>query len=162
LIQELERPRVLGPLSAADGARELIFTFYNGELYRIAVNYDRYETEGMTGDDVVEAISKTYGNSNTPAKTPVERYGVEEQVLARWEDAEYRFDLIRSSYGPSFKLIGMLKRLEAPARLAIAEATRLDTQEAPQRDAARIAAEDAAAKAKLDDARRTNKPKFHP
>ena len=71
-------------------------------------------------------------------------------------------NLIRSSYGPSFKLVGVLKRLEAPAQAAILEAKRLDDQEAPQRDAARIASEEEAARAKLEKARLVNKPKFRP
>jgi hypothetical protein len=81
-------------------------------------------------------------------------------VVARWQDPQYRFELVRSSYGPSFSLIAVLKKLEAPAQAAILEASRLDDQEAPQRDAARVASEEEAAKAKLQQARLVNKPKF--
>ena len=69
---------------------------------------------------------------------------------------------MRSSYGPSFSLIGVLKRLEAPVQAAILEATRLDVQEAPQRETARIATEEEAARTKLEKARLANKPKFRP
>jgi hypothetical protein len=165
-MEELEwRPRGLGPFTKVEPAEDVVFSFYAGELYRIAVNYDRHETEGLTADDFVEAISATYGSAAKPA-APVEaaqgRYGEQEEVLARWEDSEYRFDLIRSSYGPSFKLIVLLKKLEAPARAAILEANRLDHQEAPQRDAARIASEEEATRGKLEKARLVNKPKFRP
>lgn len=121
---------------------------YDGELFRIVVNHDREETEGLTTNDIVEVISATYGTATKApvlAKATQGRYGDREEVLARWEDPQYRFDLIRSSYGPSFRLIGALKRLEAPVEAAILEATRLDHQEAPQRDAARMASEDEAA-----------------
>jgi hypothetical protein len=96
------------------------------------------------------------------AKAAPGPYGDQEEVLARWQDQQYRFDLMRYSYGPSFKLIGVLKRLEAPAQAAISEAKRLDNQEAPQRDAARMATEEEAARAKLQKARIVNKPNFRP
>jgi hypothetical protein len=54
------------------------------------------------------------------------------------------------------------KALEARAQAATLEAKRLDDREAPQRDAARIADEQEAAKAKLEKARLVNKPKFRP
>jgi hypothetical protein len=166
LIQELEwRPRGLGPSAQSEAANEVVFTFYDGELFRIVINYDRYETEGLTAEDFLEGVSKAYGmgaKPSAPAKAAQERYGDEEEVLARWEDSQYRFDLVRLSYGPTFKLIGLLKRLEAPAQAAILEAVRLDDQEAPQRDAARLASEQAAERAKLEKARLANKPKFRP
>jgi hypothetical protein len=56
----------------------------------------------------------------------------------------------------------VLRKLQGPVQAAIAEAKRLDDQEAPQREAARITAEAAAAAAKLEKARLTNKPKFRP
>ena len=55
-----------------------------------------------------------------------------------------------------------MKRLEAPAQAATLEAKRLDDQEAPQRDAARLASEEEATKTKLEKARLVNKPKFRP
>ena len=166
LIQELEwRPQPLGWSSKTEPAQEVVFSFYEGELFRIVVNYDRRETEGLTSNDIVEAISATYGIvAKTPAvaKAVPGPYGDQEEILARWQDQQYRFDLMRSSYGPGFRLIGVLKRLEAPAEAAIVEAKRLDAQEAPQRDAARMASEEEAARAKLEKARLVNKPKFRP
>lgn len=66
------------------------------------------------------------------------------------------------SYGPTFRLVGFMKRLEAPAQAATLEAKRLDDQGAPQRDAARLAREEDTAKTKLVKARLVNKPKFRP
>jgi hypothetical protein len=166
LIQELDwRPQPLGSSSQAETVKAVVFRFLNGDLYRIAVQYDRYETEGMTADDLVEAISATYGVAAKlpdPAIAALGRDGDREDLLAQWQDALYRFDLIRSSYGPSYRLIGVLKRLEAPAQAASLEASRLDDQEAPQREAARIAGEEEAARVKLEKARLLNKPKFRP
>jgi hypothetical protein len=166
LIQELEwRPQPLGSSSQTEPAKEVVFSFYDGKLFRIVVDYDRYETEGLTADDFVDAISATYGPAakpTAPVKVAPGSYGDQEEILAQWQDSQYRFDLIRSSYGPTFRLVGVIKRLEAPAQAATLEAKRLDDHEAPQRDAARIASEEQAAKTKLEKARLVNKPKFRP
>jgi hypothetical protein len=166
LIQELAwRPQPLGPSSVTESAQEVIFTFYEGQLFRIVVNYDRYETEGLTSEDVVEAISANYGlavKPGEPSKTPKALYGDPDTVVAQWQDPQYRFDLNRSPYGPVFRLIGVQKALEARAEAATSEAKRLDDREAPQRDAARIAGEEEAVRAKLEKARLVNKPKFRP
>lgn len=166
LIRELEwRPRPADWPSKTDPAEKVIFTFYENELFRIAVNYDRYETEGLTNDDFIGAISAIYGMATKPiafVKVAQNSYDDEEEVLAQWQDPHYRFDLIHSSYGSTFRLIGVVKKLEALAQAAILEAKRLDDQEAPQREAARISAQGDAAQAKLEKARLVNKPKFRP
>jgi hypothetical protein len=166
LIQELEwRPQSIGASTKTEPAKDVVFRFYRGELFRIVVNYDRYETEGLTPEDIAEAVSKTYGAAErppAPAKPAESPFGDREEVLARWQDAQYRFDLIRSSYGPSFRLVGVLKRLEAEADAAILQASRLDDKEAPLRDAERIAKEQAAEQVKLNKARLANKAKFRP
>jgi hypothetical protein len=143
----------------------VVFSFYDGELFRIAINYDRHETEGLTADDFIEAISATYGIAEKPippADAAQGRYDDPDEIVARWQDSQYCFDLTRSAYSPTFRLIGVLKRLGAPAQAAITEAKRLDDQEAPQRDAARIAGEKGAERARLEKARIVNKPKFRP
>jgi hypothetical protein len=165
LIQELEwHPQGHGVSSQTGSAKNVLFSFYANELFRIVVDYDRYETEGMTVDDFVEAISVTYGIAAKPAVSAkaAQSYGDPEEIVAQWQDPQYRFELLRYSYGPTFKLVGVSKKLEAPAQAATLEAKRLDDQEAPQRDAARLASEEGAAKAKLEKARLVNKPKFRP
>lgn len=166
LVQDLEwRPQSLGSSPKAESAQEVVFSFYNGTLFRISVKYDRYETEGLTTEDFVEAISAMYG---PPAKLPApvkpakESYGDQEEAVARWEDPQYRFDLLRSSYGPTYTLVGNLKSLEVPVQAANVEATRLDDLEAPQREAARAAKEQDAKAATLEKTRIVNKAKFRP
>jgi len=166
LIQELGwSPRSLGPSPKPESVEGVIFSFYNGTLFRITVKYDRYATEGLTTEDFVEAISAIYG---PPAKLPPpvkpmkESYDDQSETVAQWEDPQYRFDLLRSSYGPSYSLIGTLKSLEGPVQTANVEAKRLDDLEAPQRDAARIGAEQKAKADTLEKARLANKPKFRP
>jgi hypothetical protein len=168
LLQELDwRPRGLGPSPSpqAESVDKVIFSFYNGELYRIVINYDRYEIEGLTAEDIINAISVTYGAAARPAapvKAARDRYGDQEDVIARWQDPQYCFDLIRSSYGRGFSLIGVMTKLDSPAQAAMLEAVRLDAQEAPQREAARVASEQEAARDKLEKARLVNKPRFRP
>ena len=166
LVQELVwRPQPLGPSSQTESANEVVFSFFDGGLFQVAITYDRYETEGMTPDDFIESISATYGRAEIPA-TPADAvqgpYGEQEEIVARWQDSQYCFDLIRSAYGPTFRLVGELKRLRAPVRAAITEAKRLDDQEAPQREAARKADEKEIERAKLEKSRLLNKPKFRP
>jgi hypothetical protein len=166
LIQELAwSPRGLGSSPHAESVDRVIFSFYNGELYQIAINYDRFEIEGLTAEDMIDAISATYGTAAklaAPVKAAEDRYGNQKDALARWEDPQYCFDLRPSRYGTNFSLIGVLKRLDSPAQAAILEAKRLDDQEAPQRDAARLASEQEAARDKLEKARLENKPRFRP
>lgn len=166
LVQDLGwRPQPLGATSKAEAVQEVVFSFYNETLFRIAVKYDRYETEGLTAEDFVEGISAMFGppaKLPPPAKPLKESYGDQEETVARWEDPQYRFDLLRTSYGPTFTLVGILKSLEGPVQAANVEAKRLDDLEAPQRDAARAAAEQDAKAATLEKARLANKPKFRP
>lgn len=166
LIQELEwRPEPLGPSAETESAQNLVFSFYNGELFQIVVNYDHYKTEGLTTNDFVEALSAIYGIAEKPAapgNTVQEEFGAQDEIVARWQDSQYSFDLIRSSYGPTFRLVGVLKRLQSPVQAAITESKRLDDQEAPQRDAARIADEKETERANLEKSRLENKPNFRP
>jgi hypothetical protein len=166
LMQDLEwRPQPLSSTEQTEPAKEVVFSFYAGELFQVVVNYDRYEIEGLTAEDLIDAVSLRYGVATkpaAPAKAVPGTYGELEQVVAQWQDSQYRFDLIRSAYGPDFKLVGVLKRLEDQVRAANLEAARLDDIEAPQREAERIARDDATEHAKLEKARHLNKPKFRP
>jgi hypothetical protein len=165
LIQELLwRAQPLGLASRPEAVQQVIFSFYNGELFRIAVNYDRFETEALTPEDVVGSISGMYGMSSQPPARPnsdAGKYDDAPQVLAQWQDSLYRFDLLRV-YGPGYKLLGVLKRLEGAAEASIAEAARLDEKEAPQRNAERIARESEEERVSMEKKRLANKAKFRP
>lgn len=166
LIQELQwrpQPRVLS--TGLDSVQDVMFTFCDGVLFRIVVDYDRYQTEGLTAEDIVQAVSAAYGETTTlpvMEKSAQNTYGDQDKIVARWQDPQYRFDLIRSSYGPTFRLVGVLKTLDDRAQAAALEAKRLDDQEAPQREAARLASDQETAKANLEKARLANKAKFRP
>ncbi len=165
LIQSLKwLPWLPGSASQTEAVKQVVFTFYNGELCQIAIDYDRYQIAGLTAGDLIEAISANYGVSAkvTWAGDAAPKYGEQQDLLAEWQDAQYRFDLMRGSYGNSFRLMGILKRLETPLRTANAEAVLLDEREAPQREAELAAKANEAQKAALAQDRLVNKPKFRP
>jgi hypothetical protein len=167
LIQELEwRPqRSLAYSPQADPVQEVLFSFYNGELFRIVVNYDQLRTEGLTDEDMVEAISARYGTATKPAAKVIlfsssQVYNDSENVIARWEDSQYSFNLFRSSYEPTFGMLVFSKRLDLLAQAAIVEAMRLDEQEAPQREVALQDKQDEENRARQAKARLVNKAAF--
>jgi hypothetical protein len=167
VIQELEwQPQLSRTSSQADPVKGIFFSFYNGDLFRIVVNYDRYKTEGLTTEDVAKAISARYGTATKPDAEVIfsssQVYNDSEVAIARWEDSQYSFNLFRSSYQPTFGVVAFSKRVDALARAAIAEAIRLDEQEAPQREIERQKKQDADDSAALEKARLGNKPNFRP
>lgn len=165
-----QRPARIEQLSwrpgAADSVKGIRFSFYDGQLYRILVDYDRYNTEGLTAHDMIEALSESYGPAATPAEeiTIPSTYGGHEtvQVIARWEDSNWIFDLVRFKYEPSFAIAGHSKKLRAQARDAVDEAIRLDRLEAPQRAIQERQEEADAKRVEQEEARRLNKPGFRP
>jgi hypothetical protein len=166
VIQELEwRPRRFpGPAPESDPVKDILFSFYNGQLFRIIVNYDRYKTEGMTAEDMINAISATYGLAAKPAVEILfpSAYSEKVKVIARWEDAEYSLNLVRSPYQPSFALLAFSKPLDTLAQAAVIEAKRLDEQEAPQREADLQKKQGEDNRAQQEKARIANKPSFRP
>jgi hypothetical protein len=167
VIQELEwRPqRSLAYSPQADPVQEVLFSFYNGELFRMVVNYDQIRTEGLTDEDMVEAISAKYGTATKPAAKVIlfsssQVYNDSEKAIARWEDSQYSFNLFRSSYQPTFGMLVFSKRLDPLAQAAIAEAIRLDEQEAPQREVALQSKQDEENRVGQAKARLVNKATF--
>jgi hypothetical protein len=137
VLQELEwQPRLsMNSSVQTDPVKTMLFSFYNGELFRIVVEYNRDETEKMTTEDMIKAISAKYGTATKPATTAIvfsstEVYNDSEVIIARWEDSQYSLNLYRSTYQSTFGMIAFSKRVDALARAATVEAIRLDTEEA--------------------------------
>jgi len=143
LVQEVNwwPPNLPGPSYQSDAVEQILFSFYNGELYKISVTYDQTSTEGLTEEDMVKSISAKYGPATHVALAidfPTnDRYDVKQTAVASWEDAQYSFNLVRSSFTNHLGLIIYSKRVNAEAELAIADAVKLDEQEGPQREADR-------------------------
>jgi hypothetical protein len=145
VIQELTWwPPLASGTPQAEPVRQILFSFYNGELYRILVTYDRYVTEGLTAEDMVRTMSAKYGTAtrptaeiNFPTSEPGE-YGTTEKVIVRWEDSRYSFNLFRSSLSNTFGLVMFSKRLDAQAEAAIAKSLKLEGQGDPQKEVAPV------------------------
>jgi hypothetical protein len=122
----------------ADSVWQIFFSFYNGELFRILVTYDRDATHGLTAEDMIQAISTKYGTATRPAgeiSFPTnELYRSTQKVIARWEDSQYSINLVRSRFLNSFALVMFSKRLDAQADAAIAKSIKLEGQEDPQKE----------------------------
>ncbi len=167
VMQELEWPIWLGAGSApqTDPVKMILFSFYNGALFRIVVNYDREETEGLTSEDMIEAISAKYGTATKPAGAEItfssgQIYNESELVIARWEDSQYSFSLFRSTDQSTFGMIAFSKTVDTLARAATAEANRLDAQTGPQREIQRQQREDEKNRISLEKTRQENKGNF--
>jgi hypothetical protein len=144
LIQELTwwLPMLPGNSYQADSVREILFTFCNGQLYRMSATYDRSAIEGLTAEDLMQSIAAKYGPPIDPVteidlSTGERRGGPEEKVVAHWEDAKYSLTLSRSYLVNSFTLIMYSLQTNAAADEAIAKAIKLEEQQGPQKEADR-------------------------
>ena len=149
-----------------DPVKQIVFSFYNDQLSKLVVDYDQDRTAGMTDADLVEAISTEYGAQlKTGARTGrgvVSRVEDESGTpVARWAGADYSVTLYRG-YASGFRLIVASPRLEALARTADVQATRLDDREAPQREIARQKKEIEDTRASQEKSRVANKAAFRP
>ncbi len=169
LMQELrwQRPysSTITP-SQTDSVKQIMFSFYNDQLSKMVVDYDHERTTGLTDADLIDAISVDYG----PRVKAGARTGrgtltrVEEEsgtLVARWAGADYAVALYRG-YSSDVRLIVASPRLDALARTAGAQASRLDDREAPQREIARQKKETEDTRASQEKSRVANKAAFRP
>jgi len=164
LIQEVTwwPPTSPGTTAQSDTVREIVFSLYNGELYKMAVTYDRTSTEGLTTPDMMRAVTAKYGPvANVPLAIDAaanDRYDMSAKIIASWEGSQYSVDLVRSAFTDDFGLIIYSKRVNADADLAIAEAVKLEAQQRPKREAERQQKETDL----LEGARQKNRKIFQP
>jgi hypothetical protein len=160
LIQELKwRPsRFVGASGEKDPVNEVKFGFFNGQLFRIVVDYDDQKIAGLTTDDLIDGISAQYGAATKPGVTTAVSSDQMAQVLARWEDADYSSNLVQLPYSGTVKIVIFDKILNARAEAAIAEGLRLDTEEAP--GLAKL--KEQTAKTDLNRKRLVNRARFRP
>jgi hypothetical protein len=171
ILQDLQwrRPYAIssGTTDAPDPVQQIAFSFYDDQLFRLVIDYDRDRTQGLTDADIIDAISGMYGptvtasGKSTRAGTP--QIDTESGTrVAGWGDGEYTAVLYRSSYASGFRLVVTSTRLSALARGAEAQALRLEEREAPQRERARQKKEAEDARAVQQKARLANKAAFIP
>jgi len=164
LIQEVTwwPPNSPGRTAQSDAVREIVFSLYNGELYKMSITYDRTSTEGLTSPDMMKAVTARYGPvANVPLaidSAANDRYDLSAKIIASWESSQDCVDLVRSAFTDDFGLVIYSKRFNADADLAIAEAAKLEEQERPKREAERHQRETN----DLELTRQKNQKIFHP
>jgi hypothetical protein len=172
VLQDLEwRPLrwTIGSVSeSTDPVAQMVFSFYNDQLFRIVVDYGPASTEGLTDRDMIEAISAIYGtplakSTRAAARWPSLLESESGAPVARWGDAEHVVVLYRTdSYRQALRLIVTALPLDGLARKAETQAMRMDDQEAPRREIARQKKELADGLAAAEKARVANKKIFKP
>ena len=160
------RPYSVGS-GTTDSVQQIAFSFFNDQLFRMVVDYDRQKTEGLTDADMIEALSTMYGTTVKPivkaANGPIDRIDQESGTrIAKWGNADFAVVLYRTSYESGFRLVVTSTRLIVRVRTAEAQAARLDEREAPQRERARQKKEADDARVAHEKARLANKASFVP
>jgi hypothetical protein len=144
LIQELSwyPPLPFASPRPAEPVQKVLFSFYNGELYKMVVTYDGDAIKGLTNEDMIRILAAKYGTATRSAAevsaTSDDSYGAKEKVIARWENPQYSLNLFRSSMLDTFEIVLSAKALDSKAAAAIAESVKLELQEAPQKEAERV------------------------
>jgi hypothetical protein len=165
LIQELmwQPPRVSTSLLQRESVGKVLFRFYNDQLFRMVVTYDRERTLGLTAEDLVDAISTRDGlarlHVTEKPSLATAPYGTNE-IVAQWEDSQHSLDLYSSPQLSTFALVVVSKRIDALAQVATGEAT-LDAQGAPQQAIERQRTQTEGDRV-TQEARRVNKSTFRP
>jgi hypothetical protein len=169
VLQELTwRPRYAPgrPIPDREAVREMVFSFYDDQLFRIAIQYERDRTVGLTTVDMVEALSTVYGTQMPVASRRPQREHTTSldspTPVAQWRSGNVDVLLNRSGYNDDFGLTIVSTSLELLARKAQAASVVIDRREAPARDAARKKQQDDDARAAENAARTINKAGFRP
>jgi hypothetical protein len=145
LIQELAwwPPPSFGSSLRVEPVSRILFSFYNGALYRMLVTYDQSAIKGLTADDLIQVISTKYGTATRPVAeinfpTNASYEDKSEKLIARWEDPQYSLNLVRLSSQDTFAIVMFSKQADAQAAVSIAESVKLEEQQAPQKAAAQV------------------------
>lgn len=125
----------------ADPVERIEFSFVDGQLYQVAVEYDRARIASLSEADLVGGVEAVYGSASAgkalPAGSPAMPEG--SIVLARWGDDRATLTLFQAPYGDTALLLRhtSLGRL---ASQATAAGRAQDVRDAPARAAADAAA----------------------
>ncbi len=146
LIQELTWWPVPSYQSSTpvDPVQQILFSFYNGALYKMVVTYDSSTTEGLTAEDMTRAISAKYGPATIPIVAPpaslanATTYGAPQAPIAQWEDLQYSVVLSRTPFLNAFQLVICSKQLNDQAEADSAAAAKQAREDAPQMEIARV------------------------
>lgn len=146
-----------------DPVQQIVFSFYDGALYKMIVTYDSSTTEGLTAEDMTKAISAKYGAATipivaAPASQANVTYGATQAPIAQWEDLQYSVILSRTSFLNGFQLVICSKQLNDQAEAASVAAANQEREDAPVMAIARVKKE----ADDLETARQNNLKAFRP
>jgi hypothetical protein len=86
-------PSLPGTSYRSDSVEQVLFSFFNGEMYKVSVRYDQSFNEGLTAEDMMKSISAKYGPptsvASEPASTLSVGYDTQQCPIALWEDTQY-------------------------------------------------------------------------
>jgi hypothetical protein len=169
LLQQLEwRPRYMAgaPQPDRDSIGEVVFSFVDDQLFKIAIEYARDRTSGLTTDDMVGSLTAVYGAPSSPSpqrRTTSSAVALDAAVvIAEWRHADTTLVLQRKEYSESFFLVITSLPLDIIARKAQATAVAMDQREAPAREAALLKKQADDDKAAAETTRTANKKVFRP
>jgi hypothetical protein len=171
LLQELEWRSSHWMMGSAalstDPVEQIVFSFYNNQLYRLVVDYATERTNGLTDADMIEAISAVYGPTIKLTPRAIRLAPRAEPTsgapVARWGDVGYEVVLYKdSSYEEAFHLIVTEPALADLARTAAIQGTRFEAEDAPRREIARLKQEQEDGRVAADKVRLANKAAFRP
>ena len=153
---------------AKDPVEQIVFSFSNDQLFRIAIDYDRRKTDGMTDADMIAALTERYGPPLTPSRplnagtAPAQATGEWTLPVARWDSGDMVVVLLRRAFTAGFQVAITSVQLGDFAATAAAEAVRLDRSEAPARELARLQQNAEQTRLTVEKARAANKAAFRP
>jgi hypothetical protein len=137
----------------------------NDQLFKMAIDYNRSSTQGLTKEDMIASLSAMYGPRSTQrpvALRPAFDSLDSPTVNATWRQGDATLMLTQSTYGGGLGVVITSNPLEVLARKAQATAVTMDAREAPAREAARAKEQADAAQAAAEKTRTTNKATFRP
>ena len=146
------------------GVEQIMFSFYENQLYRMMVDYERSQTKGMTDRDMIDAIARMYGPPSSSNITDQSRRSesVASRLVARWTGPGYAVAVSRWAYGGAWRLVVESTTLAALARTADMRAIFLDVRDGPQHEAERARREQQGRNDAESAAREANTVTFQP
>jgi len=172
LIQELRwRPPYIAFGTnevSKDPVQQMLFSFFDDQLSKITIDYAQARTDGMTDSDMIAALSTLYGSSKQPlaptiSSDPATHVSLDSKtVVARWENSDVGVVLWRNSLTSGFQLVVTSERLDSLARVAQAEAVRIEAAAAPALELARRQRNADELRVAKEQMRAANKAAFQP
>lgn len=164
LLQTLEWHTERENAAVGSSVNQIVFSFYNSKLYGMQISYDRLKTRGLSDQDLIDALSVPFGTAQRSEAEVMftSLYKESVKVIARWETREYSFSLVRSSYMPTYGIVGYDKRIELQALEAEVQAARADQSGAEAHETALKRTQDEDLRLEQERTRTSNKRRFEP